>query len=178
MNLLKTIAAGAASIAATVGFALAAPVVGGTVGLDAENGGFSVFSDTETVQPGFDFVIFDAQFDVDAGTSRDIVQYEAAPGSFGGIFSVTGRTEITFTLPLSGTEIVGALVTSSIFTNTVATWTADTLTVAFDEGAHNGGEGFAVHVTYRDTMSQVPVPAAALLFAPAALAFARRRKAA
>ena len=159
---------------AALGLAAAAPVIGGTVSYQATNTNFSSpVSGSGTVGAGNDIVVVSALWDVDAGADRDRLIY-STQGTFGGIWDVSGQSTMDFTLPLpAGETILNASVVSSDFANTSVSWLGNVLTVVWDEGTHTD-VGYVIDIDY----GAVPVPAAALLFAPAALLAARRRRAA
>jgi len=172
MDMLKSLIASAAAGIVALGFAAAAPIVGGTVSYDANAG---TVTGSGIVGPGEELNSFAAFWDVDSGVDRDILTYRA-DGTFGGIWVTSGTSTMTFDLPLAGGDaIVGATVLSSAFANTMVSWAGNLLTVTWDEGTHSG-LSWEIDIDYAAD-SAVPVPAAALLFAPAAFLAARRRKA-
>ena len=164
--------------------------VGPVPGAVAEVVGFSdfvpQFGAQGVVQDGVDISMFGLDLhDVNSGTEGDILRLDFVNGTdtFCGFWSCEGdglESAFLYTLPLDGEEIVNVRVISSFYDDFGVDWLGNQLVFFYDEkelpvGTYNL---FTLDIDYRPIADQVPVPAAALLFAPAVLLAARRRRAA
>ena len=178
--MMKSLACGLAALALGLTAAEAAVVPAGAVTVDYEVGGTARATASGSVQLGTDVVLFETiLFDVNGGADADL--FTATAQIAGGCgFNCSGRRiALIFTLPEAASETpIGFELLSSAFDDTVVSVAGNVSTISFEDGPFARGTILSGRFLFDDA-APVPVPAAALLFAPAAagLAFRRRRAA-
>ncbi|NRA29909.1 MAG: hypothetical protein HRU11_06555 [Parvularculaceae bacterium] len=188
MKFLKSLAAAAATmfvasnahaitLVDTATTTAAGPEVGGIAAVDLFLD--EVFFDTfvGVVGGGYDIDLLGvAAFDVNAGTDGDLITFDSFSDFGGGIGGGT-FVDFLFTLPLTAGQTIESvsIVSSQLAGGFTVLLDSNVFVALFDDGPITAGNVFTLEVVYAD--AAVPVPAAALLFAPAAFFAARRRKA-
>ena len=159
---------------AAAGGALATPVVGEDFSVLVTNSSGDIGPLTLTVTDGVDWTIGGTgSLDVNGGGDGRTLSW-TTDDTYPAIFAQGEATQITFTLPLApGDAITGAAITLSQLADAAASFTGSVLTVTLRDGPVTPGTVFAARLRYASTPA-IPVPAAALLFAPAALLAAFR----
>jgi len=187
MKLLKSLAAAAATMFVASNahaviymadrLADLSPTPGDIAALDLFSDEVFATGTTGTVVDGTDLSVFGVDFyDVNAGPEGNLITADVV-GTYSGVFTGGTIIEFLFTLPLpTNVEVTNVEVISTQYAEFGVAWLGNLVLFGALEGPIADGSWFVLDVTYSE-VSAVPVPAAALLFAPAAFLAARRRKA-
>lgn len=156
-----------------------APIPGEIASVELYSSGVFQTAASGIVTDGADMSVFGVDtYDVNAGPDGTQITADLI-GNYTGVFADAPATvEFVFVLPLAPGEVVSNVtVVSTQYAAFIVDWIDNLILFAAVEQSLVEGSWFVLDVEYSSADAAIPVPAAALLFAPAAFLAARRRKA-